>query len=461
MVITTNSKTLEFKFTSELTSQNSGLKRFSLLSKILLLALFVCFQHAYGQEPPVDSLKVDSLRIVSGKARSAENLDMQYDVNDLAQDIFHPNKKPDSLRKRSGITIIPNIAANPTIGFQIGIKAVAGIKLGNDPKTLMSVAATSASITTKGILYFYLNHNIFTNSNKWNVQGNLVAAKSVTPDFGMGIGYESGTTEEDKVLTNPERKGRVLNSLYFNFREKIYKEIIESVFVGAGASFEIRRKIEQKATADNALTPYNIYNERYGFDPDNYMSNGLLLSVQYTSRDNQNRAYKGIYADAGFRANQTWLGSSKNALQFTTDFRKYVSLSHRNPEHVIAFWNWGSYLISGAMPYLELPGTGKDPGSRSGRGYTVTYFKGTKYNYSEAEYRFPITRNKFFSGVTFFHMQTANDNLGTKLFRHWQPGGGAGLRVLFNKATRTNLCLDYAFGKYGQKGFFLGLNEAF
>jgi hypothetical protein len=51
--------------------------------------------------------------------------------------------------------------------------------------------------------------------------------------------------------------------------------------------------------------------------------------------------------------------------------------------------------------------------------------------------------------------------MGTKLFQKWQPGGGAGLRVLFNKATRTNLCLDYAYGKYGRKGFFLGLNEAF
>jgi hypothetical protein len=191
------------------------------------------------------------------------------------------------------------------------------------------------------------------------------------------------------------------------------------------------------------------------------MANGLIFSAQYTTRDNQNRAYKGIFADAGFRINQTWMGSTKSALQFTTDFRKYISLSNRHPEHVIAFWNWGSYLISGVLPYLEIPGTGRDQSFRSGRGYTVTYFKGTKYNASEVEYRFPITRNKFFSGVTFFNIQTANDNLGTKLFQQWQPGGGAGLRVLFNKATRTNLCLDYAFGKFGRKGFFLGLNEAF
>src|SRR4051812_16463277 len=135
-------------------------KRFTLL--VIVSLSYSC---AFAQvEPPADSLKVDSLRIVSGRGQGpVENLHLQYDVGDLFNDIFRPNRQPDSLHKRSGITIIPNISANPTIGFQIGIKAVAGLKLGKDPRTLMSVAATSASITTKGILYFYVNHNVFTN----------------------------------------------------------------------------------------------------------------------------------------------------------------------------------------------------------------------------------------------------------------------------------------------------------
>lgn len=402
-----------------------------------------------------DSLKSDSLRKDARKI-----LKNQYDIGDLISNVFHPHRQPDSVIKRSGITIIPNIASNPSIGSQIGIKAVAGKKLGNDPNTLLSVAATSASITTKGIIYFYVNHNIFTPGNKYNFQGNLVIAKTVTPDYGLGIANASNGSEADQVLANAERKGRALHSVFFNVREKVYKEVQKNLFVGAGVSFDVRRDIEDKVSKTD-LTPYNIYSDRHGFDRSGYSANGLLFNVQYTTRDNQNRAYKGIYADAGFRVNQTWLGSSKSAAQFVTDFRKYFSLSHQNPEHVIAFWNWGSYLLSGNIPYLELPGTAKDGSFRSGRGYTTGYFKGTQYNYSEAEYRFPITRNKFLSGVAFFNVQTANDESGTKLFQKWQPGAGAGLRVLFNKATRTNLCLDYAYGKYGAKGFFLGLNEAF
>ncbi len=433
----------------------------------LLLRLFfhtvaACFSgNSYSQiANPIDSLKNDSLKAKSViTERSVDSTFRQYDMADLIKDIIHPRRKPDSLRKKSGITPMPNVAYNPSIGAQIGIKAVAGKILGKHPNTLMSVAATSASITTKGIIYFYVSHNIFTPGNKWNLQGSLIVAKTVTPDFGLGIGNAPEESEEDRILANADRKGYVLHAQFYNIREKIYKQIRENLFVGAGVSFDIRRKIEDRRSND--MTPYSIYTDRYGFDQDNYMSNGFLFNVQYTSRDNQNRAYKGVYADIGIRANQTWIGSSRNAVQLTGDVRKYWSLSQQKPEHVLAFWSWGSSVVSGALPYFELPGTGKDPAARSGRGYTFSYFKGTQYFYSEAEYRFPIMKNKFISGVAFFNIQTANDEATTKLFEKWQPGGGAGLRVLFNKATRTNLCMDYAFGKYGARGFFLGLNEAF
>jgi hypothetical protein len=436
------------------------------MSKKLLIVNMVLFwfaavnNSAFSQQVlPADSLKTDSVKYGAPKTPPpGVDLSKQYDIGDLIKDIRHKKDLPG--KKPSGITVIPNIASNPTIGFQVGIKAVAGKKLGTDPSTLMSVAATSASITTKGIIYFYINHNVYTNGNKWNLQGSLVVAKSVTPDFGLGIGVPATDNADDKILSNPQRTGRVLNSIYYNFREKVYKEVLKNLFIGAGVSFDIRRNIQDNVSKTDS-TPYNIYSDRYGFDRSQYSSNGLLFNVQYTTRDNLNRAYKGFYADAGIRLNQTWMGSSKNALLFTEDVRKYFSLSKRHPEHVIALWNWGTYVASGALPYLELPGTAKDGSFRSGRGYKSGFFKGTQYNYSEIEYRFPITTNGFLSGVGFFNMQTANDTWGTPLFQEWQPGGGGGLRILFNKHTRTNLCLDYGFGKFGSHGFFLNLNETF
>jgi hypothetical protein len=430
--------------------------------RCFLLAMICAPLLAQSQTVPVDSLKADSLKAKkTGITSPSDNIYHQYDFNDLTRAIFHPNRKVDSLKKNSGITIVPNIAANPTIGAQLGIKAVAGIRLGDDPKTLLSVAATSASITTKGIIYFYLNHNVFTPGNKWNFQGNLVAAKTVSPDFGLGIGKDIiGGTADDQVLADNARKGYALRSYYFNIREKVYKNIGKNVFVGAGLSFEIRRNITSSGEP-GAATPSSVYNDRHGFPQDHYSADGFLFNIAYTTRDNPNRAYKGIYFDAGIRTNQKFIGSTKNSVQITTDFRKYLSLSDAAPETVLAFWNWGSYLLSGDIPYLELPGTARDGGFRSGRGYTAQYFKGTQFNDTELELRFPILKNKFLSGVAFGSMQSSNDEHGTKLFQVFQPGYGAGLRVLFNKATRTNLALDYAFGKFGNRGFFLNLNETF
>ena len=446
-----------------LTTTRRALRRLGLY-KLGLFCLFMGIGGiALGQvAAPVDSLKADSL---GGRHRKISpltyNVNRQYDFGDLAHTILHPGKKRDTIHNRSGFTIVPNVSANPTIGAQLGIKAVAGIKLGNDPNTLLSVAATSASYTTKGILFFYVNHNIFTPGNLWNFQGNIVVSKTVTPDYGLGIGRTAdGGSATDKILADPTHQAFALHSYYFNIREKAYKEVAKGLFMGAGLSFEVRRDIEQKDTVNNA-TPLNVYNNRHGFPQDHYSANGFLFNVEYTSRDNPNRPYKGMYFDAGIRANQTWIGSTKNSLQFTTDFRKYFSLSDVNPETVLAFWNWGSYLLSGNIPYLELPGTARDGAFRSGRGYTTQYFKGTQFNDTEAEFRFPILANKFVSGVTFVSLQTGNDEQGTKLFQQFQPGYGAGLRLLFNKATRTNLALDYAFGKFGNRGFFLNLNEAF
>ena len=420
-------------------------------------------QLAYSQVgPPADSLKADSLRVKKFKAPApVENIHQQYDFGDLLRNILHPGRKADTLKKSSGITVVPNVAANPTIGGQLGIKAVAGKKLGNDPKTLFSVAATSASITTKGIIYFYLNHNIFTSGNKWNFQGNLVVAKTVSPDYGLGIGKKlNGGSFTDSVLADPTHKVYPIHSFYYNLREKVYKNVAKNLFIGAGLSFEIRRNIKNADTVNNE-TPSSVYNNRHGLPQDHYSANGFLFNVEYITRDNPNRAYKGIYFDAGVRINQTWIGSTKNSAQITSDFRKYFSLSASNPETVLAFWNWGSYLLGGTIPFLELPGTARDGTFRSGRGYTSQYFKGTQFNDTEGEFRFPITTNKFLSGVVFGSLQTGNDEHGTKMFQVFQPGYGGGLRVLFNKATRTNLALDYAFGKFGNKGFFLNLNESF
>jgi hypothetical protein len=73
----------------------------------------------------------DSSRVVSQSENVLHKIDSnstyQYDISDLFRNILHPKKERNPNKKRSGITLMPGIALNPTIGAQIGIKGVAGI----------------------------------------------------------------------------------------------------------------------------------------------------------------------------------------------------------------------------------------------------------------------------------------------------------------------------------------------
>ena len=64
--------------------------------------------------------------------------------------------------------------------------------------------------------------------------------------------------------------------------------------------------------------------------------------------------------------------------------------------------------------------------------------------------------------VAFLNATTvSSQDRGEHLFDSVAIGGGAGLRLLLNKRSRTNLCADMGFGKDGSHGFYLAVQEAF
>jgi hypothetical protein len=370
------------------------------------------------------------------------------DVGDFARKLFH--KKIDSAKaaKPPKLAILPSIGYNPSFGALIGAK-VSGVKQFGDPEvTKLSAFGIEALITSKGVITLQARHNIFRDANKWNIQGNWQFSKYLISDYGIGTGIKNDSAYPIK----------------FNFirlSEAFYRKIGKNLYAGPGITFNIRAKIDDEKLETLGSTPHEEYSLRNGFNPREYSSNGFFLGMEYNTREHPLRPYGGEYGEIIFRFNPEWLGSTKESIQFYYDLRKYIGLSIENPEHVLAIWFIGSFRLGGTIPYLELPATGYDMYNRSGRAYTIGRFKGPSYTYYETEYRYPITRNKLLSGVAFFNLQSASDDLGKKIFQYWEPGGGAGLRVLLQKKSRSTICFDYAIGRYGSNGFFFGLNEAF
>ncbi|HEX5024320.1 MAG TPA: hypothetical protein VFV68_03565 [Agriterribacter sp.] len=383
--------------------------------------------------------------------QSTDTLSEQRDLMDVIRKLFN-SKKSDTTKKKSNVTVLPAIGYNPSIGFLLGINFLRTFHKGDPATTKLSATQLDFSYTTKHLIIARFRTNIFTKDNKWNLQGNWQYTRNYVKDFGLGE-----EARQDPPVEYPIRFN------YFRVTQKAYRSIGNNFFAGAGISIDMRNDI-QVTNPDSTYTsnPHQDYSSEKGFDPRKYFVNGLIANFQYNTKEHPNRTYRGTYAELYMRYNTKVLGSTKESGQLYTEFRKYLGLSQKNPEHVIAFWYWGSYLLWGDMPYLELPATEYDTYNRSGRGYTLGRFRGPSFADIEAEYRFPISQQtKFLSGVLFASFQTASDSKNNGLFKYWEPAAGAGVRILFNKQSRTNICIDYARGKYGSSGIFFALNEAF
>lgn len=386
------------------------------------------------------------------------------DIGDVLRSIFKKKTDSSKIAKSPGFAILPSFGYNPSFGFVIGAKVAAGMQKGDPANTDYSSIGLEALYTSKGIITAQAIHNIFTPGNELNWQGNWQLSRFGIVDYGVGTGAGKkgggGFILNEFPVENADSAFPVKYG-YTRLNEKVYKKIGKDLYAGGGVSFNIYRNIKDEKQTDDFNTPHQRYSLENDFDPQKYSANGFLIALQYNNREHPTRSYGGIYADVSLRFNQTWMGSTKNAVQVQYDFRKYWSLSTKNPEHVFAIWHWASYKLSGTLPYLEMPSTGSDNYKRSGRAYTIGRFKGPSYAYLETEYRFPILRNKLISGVCFLNFQTASDEKGNNMFSAMERGAGLGLRILFQKQSRSTLCIDFAKGQHGSSGIFFGLNEVF
>ncbi len=420
------------------------------LSKVLFIAVLVAFMGS---------------PVVAQQASNHDTSGVEVkDIMDVIGGIFKEDEKPTKDPYTSSISILPIIGYNPSFGAVLGANMVIGQQRGDPSNTGYSVYALGLTYGSKGILTLQARHNVFMPGNTYNFQGNWQFSKYGLIDHGLGTDNDVYCTSAFIINDYPVTLADSTFPIKYNYvrlLEKAYRKIGAHTYAGLGLSFDIYDQITDLRLSDTTETPHQIYSTLHGYNPKKYSANGLIVAFQFNNREHPIRSYGGIYFDAYMRLDQKWMGSTSNSIQLVYDFRKYWSLSKRNPEHVLAFWHWASYLISGEVPYLELPFTGSDTYNRSGRAYTIGYFRGPSYGYFETEYRYPITRNKLISGVVFMNFQSAADGSNDNLYGSWRVGAGAGFRFLFQKDSRSAVCVDFSHGECGSNGVFFGLNEVF
>ncbi len=369
---------------------------------------------------------------------------------------------------------LPVLASNPTSGWMFGVAPGASWFMGDPSTTSLSSGLGTVIYTTKKQWILTAKTNVFLADDSWNLLGDWRFFITSQPTYGLGTGPQSGKPigtgieYEDDVFSTPIPDGQMMNFNYLRFHETVLKRYRDSrFFAGIGYHLDVHYDIEDNLLdleADpEVITSHYAYSTIKGFDPESYTLSGVSLNLLYDSRDNAVNPYSGCYAFANLRVNPEFLGSDQSSSILWLEYRNYLNLNKDRPRHLIGFWTYGWFVTSGDVPYMDLPGVGWDQFGRSGRAYTQGRFRGEDLVYGEVEYRFPLQKNKDkLGGVVFLNGTSAGSRIGDiGLMQYLDLGYGVGLRVMLNKKSRANLNIDFAWGKYGAKGFYLGLNEVF
>ena len=379
--------------------------------------------------------------------------------------IFELFKKKDSVLivkpiKNSFLLVIPIIGVQPATGFSYGATAQYTFK-GADLSDKYSSANLGVTFTTKKQLLINVKNNILLRNNKVYLSGDYRLYVFTQPNYGLGTNIiPSERKDPDFEIESIEEP---MDYNYFKFHQTASWEVKPNFYVGGGIEIDWYSSIIDKNldVVNGKWTNHYNYSKQNGFNDTEYFVNGLSLNLIYDSRDNQINTRRGWFANMNYRFNGDLFNEQKSSNVLYTEFRYFIPLDPKKEHFVLGIWAFGQFVTNGVVPYLNLPAIGWDQRSRSGEGYTQGLFRGNNLAYIQAELRFPITCNQLLSGTVFTNYTTASNKQNhIGLFEYVQPAFGAGLRLLIDKATRTNLVLDYAIGNHS-KGFYLNAGETF
>ncbi len=377
------------------------------------------------------------------------------DVFDLLRKLRH--KEPTQADAAQGqaagsmSAFMPVIGYKATSGVMIGAAGNVATYYGDPADTQLSAAVASFTFSSKKQTSLSLKFGRFSSGNRWMLNGDNRFQWTSQDTFGLGT--DASTSDRINVSFD-----------YFRVYETAFRQLWPGIFGGIGVHYGVHRDVGPGKDAVEAwdTSPYVSYSRRYGFPLESQTSAGTSVNLLADTRDSTINAGRGWLASASYRTFfDGFLGGDSTWQELYLDLRTYrrVSASGR---HTVAFWVWGDLVTGGVAPYLDLPATGMDTYGRSGRGYIEGRYRGEQLVYGEVEYRGTLMRNGLLGMVAFVNTTTLKDaGSGEQLFDRFATGAGLGLRVLINKRSKTNLCLDLGFGRQGSRTFYLAVQEAF
>jgi len=369
----------------------------------------------------------------------------------LKKDAPEPPETPEEDRRRVDVLFVPIIASKPSTGFTLGAGVSLEFLLGGLDDTYVSSVLSGASVSTKKYYSFTGRLSLFGAGNRWTVPGDNHYQVTGQDTYGFGTDAKEG----DRLTARFDS---------IKFIDTYLHRLPHDLYAGIGFQFQRQTNIRPRNEGDPdwASSPFVAYSRRFGFDLARQTAAGLSAEVRHDTRDNVSDPSRGWYADAAFRAHFAgFLGGDSTWQRLIVDARTYKSVDTAS-RHKLAFWGFADLVTSGRAPYFALPATGTDPQGRSGRGYAEGRFRGDRLLYGEVEYRVTTRPDGLVGMVAFLNATTVGSTFDQDaLFDDVALAGGFGFRLRLEKRSRTNICLDFGFGREGSHGIYIALAEAF
>lgn len=360
-------------------------------------------------------------------------------VNNLKEFFtFYPNQKAvqrDSSIYEQKFIAAPVFSYSPETNFAFGTGAKYLFKFnGSGEETRVSNIPLTLQYTLNNQFFFFSGFEVFTNQEKWVIEGNILFQNYPRLYYGIGNRTQKSAEEQydyNQLLVEPI----FLKQLFHKY-----------LFIGAGFRYN------------------HIYNTRFDSEgliatdmPDGAngsTSAGLEIAALIDSRSNILNAQDGWYVEFTHGKYDKFLGGTHIFNLTRIDVRHFIDISDKNLD-ILAFQVFGQFS-RGNIPFSEFAFLG---GSEIMRGYQEGRFVDRDLVASQIEYRKNFEKSRW-GLVGFVGAGNVYNNINEFQLSSLKPSYGVGARFSIDKKENLNLKFDFGVGN-GSTGFYLGIAEAF
>lgn len=333
----------------------------------------------------------------------------------------------------------------PTVGSSQGDRGfvtafVTTFYLGDHDHTNMSNVFVTPYFTLRDQYVLPIRSYIWTNNNKWSFTGDYRIMKY--PQYTYGLGPNDNTQPLALIDYNQLR-----------FYQDVLRRAAHNFAIGGGIQLDYYYNIDTSKVSYDTRA-----NGRYSLPSNNELSAGITFDLLYDSRRNTINPLRGEFFRFILRQNLPVQASNQNWVSLYIDTRKYIPIN-TSRNSLIALWSLYWAVLNGQPFFLDLPSIGWDHFGRTGRGMLRNRYRSTSLVYLEAEYRTELTKDGFW-GIVVFANTISPATMYSYDYSKWYGALGAGLRIKYNKFTRSNVFSDVAFSR-DYISWYVGLNEYF